>query len=64
MKTAHDNQEFADKTGSAGQPGIGHGKQHHKGGKHRHGICHTAVIGNLPAVHPVIHDTDAEEQGG
>ena len=47
---AHNHHKFAYEAGSGGQAGVGHGKQHHEGGKFRHHGNHAAVVGNVAAV--------------
>ena len=56
------HHEFADETAGAGQSDVGHREQHEECGEHRHGVGHTAVIGDVARVHPVIQHADAQEQ--
>ncbi len=45
-----------------GKSGIGHEKQHGQRCKPGHGVGHTAVVGDHPAVQAVVQHTDAQEQ--
>ncbi len=60
---AENDHELTDKAGGGRQAGVGHGEEHEEGGELGHGIDHAAVIGDLTAMNPVVHDPDTEEHG-
>ena len=62
LEARQDDEKLADKARRARQARISQREEHHERGEFRHRIDDAAVIGNLPAVHAVVHDADTQEQ--